>query len=87
MHEYRVGLKASAEKEFFRLPDSMAGCILAKIKAHSENPRPHGCRKLTGGTNEWRIRVGDYRAIYTIDDESKKVEGTRIAHRREVYET
>jgi mRNA interferase RelE/StbE len=84
--EYRVALKSSAEKEFFRLPDDIAARILPRIKALALDPRPHGCKKLRGGTDEWRIRVGDYRAIYTIDDELMKVDVTRIAHRREVYE-
>ncbi|MGB8261391.1 MAG: type II toxin-antitoxin system RelE/ParE family toxin [Terracidiphilus sp.] len=86
MPEYRVALKSSAEKEFFRLPEQVAARILQKIKALAEDHRPHGSKKLRGGTDEWRIRIGDYRAIYTIDDEARKVEVTRIAHRREAYE-
>jgi mRNA interferase RelE/StbE len=50
------------------------------------NPRPKGCKKLKGGENEWRIRVGNYRIIYMIDDSAGAVDVTRIAHRREVYE-
>jgi mRNA interferase RelE/StbE len=45
-----------------------------------------GCKKLKGGDREWRIRVGDYRAVYTIDDTKSLVEVTRIRHRSEVYE-
>ena len=86
MPEYRVAFKSSAEKEFFRLPDDTAARILPRIKAFATDPRPHGTKKLRGGANEWRIRVGDYRVIYTIDDEVKHVKVTRIAHRREVYE-
>jgi mRNA interferase RelE/StbE len=84
--EYRVAFKSSAEKEFFRLPDEISARILSRIKALAADPRPHGTKKLRGGTTEWRIRVGDYRVIYTIDDEVKHVKVTRIAHRREVYE-
>ena len=86
MPEYRVTLKSSAEKEFFRLPDDITARILPRIKALAIDPRPHGSKKLRGGTDEWRIRVGDYRMIYAIDDEEKIVKVTRIAHRREVYE-
>ena len=86
MPEYRVALKSSAEKEFFRFPDHVSTRILPRIKALAADPRPHGCKKLSGGKDEWRIRIGDYRVIYTVDDELKKVEVTRIAHRREVYE-
>jgi mRNA interferase RelE/StbE len=84
--EYRVALKSSAEKEFFRLPEHISFRILPKIKALATDPRPHGCKKLRGGRDEWRIRIGDYRVIYIIDDVAGKVEVTRIAHRREAYE-
>lgn len=85
MPEFRIAFKTSAEKEFFRLPDSIANRIFPRIKALAADPRPPGCKKLSGGRDEWRIRVGDYRVIYTIDDEIKIVRVTRIAHRREVY--
>jgi mRNA-degrading endonuclease RelE of RelBE toxin-antitoxin system len=48
--------------------------------------RPPGCKKLKGGDNEWRIRVGDYRIVYEIDDRARTVDVTRIAHRREAYD-
>ena len=86
MPEYRVALKSSAEKEFFRLPAPVSDRIFPKIKALATDPRPHGSKKLVGGGNLWRIRIGDYRVIYSIDDETRKVEVTRIAHRREVYQ-
>ena len=85
MPEYRVTLKSSAEKEFFRLPDTVSARIILKIKALGIDPRPHGSKKLRGGKDEWRIRISDYRVIYAIDDEEKKVKVTRIAHRREAY--
>jgi mRNA interferase RelE/StbE len=83
--EYRVTLKSSAEKEFFLLPEPISVRIFPKIKALSTDPRPRGCIKLSGGRDEWRIRVGEYRVIYAINDEEKRVKVTRIAHRREVY--
>ncbi len=48
--------------------------------------RPSGCKKLRGYKDLWRIRVGDYRVVYIIDDPGKIVSVTRIAHRRDVYE-
>ena len=86
MPEYRVVLKSSAEKELFRLSNPVSDRIFPKIKALGTDLRPNGCKKLIGGRNLWRIRIGDYRVIYAIDDQSKKVEVTRIAHRREVYQ-
>jgi mRNA interferase RelE/StbE len=52
----------------------------------ADNPRPPGCKKLKGGDKEWRIRVGDCRVVYTIDDAKSLVEVTRIRHRSEVYQ-
>jgi len=45
-----------------------------------------GCKKLHGARNQWRIRVGHYRIVYTVNDTAKAVDVTRIAHRREVYD-
>jgi mRNA interferase RelE/StbE len=59
---------------------------VAKIDGLAANPRPSGCRKLRAYKHLWRIRVGDYRVVYIIDDERKMVSVTRIAHRRDVYE-
>jgi mRNA interferase RelE/StbE len=57
-----------------------------KIEGLAANPRPSGCRKLRGYKDLWRIRIGDYRVVYIIDDDRKTVSVTRIAHRRDVYE-
>jgi mRNA interferase RelE/StbE len=57
-----------------------------KIEGLAANPRPSGCRKLRGYKDLWRIRIGDYRVVYIIDDDTKMVSLTRIAHRRDVYE-
>ncbi len=82
---YKVALAASAEKELLALPAKMIARIMPRLEALAASPRPSGCRKLTGGDNEWRIRIGDYRVIYEIDDTAKTIDVTRIAHRREVY--
>lgn len=58
---------------------------MPRLEALAATPRPPGCKRLKGGDKEWRIRVGDYRAVYEIDDAAKTVVVTRIAHRREVY--
>ena len=56
-----------------------------KIKALAIDPRPAGCRKLQGAENLWRIRVGDYRVIYTVLDQELIVEIVTIRHRRDAY--
>ena len=86
MSSYRVALASSAEKELDRLPKKVIGRIIPRLEQLASAPRPPGCKKLKGGDKEWRIRVGDYRIVYEIDDTARTVDVTRIAHRREVYE-
>ncbi len=61
--------------------------MLAKIRGLAANPRSPGCKKLRSYKNLWRIRVGDYRVLYTVDDASKTVDITRIAYRKDGYES
>ncbi|MGQ9647331.1 MAG: type II toxin-antitoxin system RelE family toxin [Thermodesulfobacteriota bacterium] len=68
-----------------RLPGSIFHRIIPQIKTLAENPRPSGCRKITGSKNDWRIRIGDYRLIYEVDERAKAVRIMRVRHRREVY--
>jgi mRNA interferase RelE/StbE len=83
---YRVALTSSAERELKKLASNLVARIVPRLENLASNPRPAGCRKLQGGDREWRIRVGDYRVVYTIDDRRALVEVVRIRHRREVYE-
>ena len=85
MARYRLSLTESAAKELNRLPASAVVRITGRIEKLADVPRPSGCKKLKGGVNEWRIRIGDYRVIYTIEDKTKTVDVTRIAHCKEVY--
>lgn len=86
MTEYLVTFAASARKEFKDLPAEAIGRLLPKIRDLSGNPRPIGCKKLHGFKDRWRIRAGNYRVVYAIDDGGKVVDITRIAHCKEVYE-
>ena len=86
MAKYAVEMKPSAEKELDRLSGNLNARIFSRLESLAFDPRPPGCKKLKGGDNEWRIRIGDYRAVYTIDDRKLVVEVTRIRHRSEVYE-
>jgi mRNA interferase RelE/StbE len=83
---YRVALTASAAKELKKLPSQLVARIVPRLESLAANPRPPGCKKMQGGDREWRIRLGDYRAVYTIDDAKLLVEVTRIRHRSGVYE-
>ena len=86
MDRYSLEIKQSAQKELDALDDSVFRRIDRKILALADNPRPPGCKKLRGYKDQWRVRVGDWRVVYLIDDEAKLVTITRVAHRREVYE-
>jgi len=85
--KYTLEIKPSAGKELDALDDALFARIDRKILVLAENPRPPGCKKLRGYKDHWRIRVGDWRVLYVIDDAGKRVSITRVAHRREVYES
>ena len=86
MVKYSLEIKQSAQKELDALGDVLFGKIDKRILALVSNPRPTGCKKLKGYKDQWRIRIGDYRVIYIIDDTTKIVTVTHVAHRREVYD-
>ncbi|MSR64426.1 MAG: type II toxin-antitoxin system RelE/ParE family toxin [Verrucomicrobiae bacterium] len=85
MAEHRVTFSRSARKELEKLDSALVERIFAKIEALTEEPRPSGCKKLKGGQNLWRIRVGDYRVVYSVDDRARLVDISAVRHRREVY--
>jgi mRNA interferase RelE/StbE len=82
---YEVYLERAAENDLKRLPATTFHRIIHQIRTLAENPRPSGCRKLTGSKNEWRIRIGDYRVLYEIDEKTRAVRIMPVRHRREVY--
>lgn len=82
---YEVQLERAAERDLRRLSAEDFTRIIAHMKALGGNPRPLGCRKITGSRNDWRIRVGDYRIIYEINDNAMLVRVLRVRHRRDVY--
>ena len=86
MVKYSLEIKQSAQKELDALDDVVFTRIDRRILALADNPRPAGCKKLRGYKDLWRLRVGDWRVLYIVEDVAKLVTVTRIAHRREVYE-
>jgi len=84
--KYSIELKQSARKELDALEETEFTPIDRKILALADNPRPAGCKKLKGYKDQWRIRAGNWRVLYIVDDAARVVTVTRIAHRREVYE-
>jgi mRNA interferase RelE/StbE len=83
---YSISINPSALKELGKLPKVIAKKAEKAIDALSEEPRPIGVKKLKG-TDEhlYRIRIGDYRIIYSIEDEIKIVDVLKVGHRKEIY--
>ncbi len=83
---YAVLLERRADRELRRLPDTALRRVNSTLEALSSRPIPRGAVKLRGEQSEgWRVRVGDYRILYTIDDSRRVVTVYRIGHRRDVY--
>lgn len=82
---YRVELTRSAARDVLALDDNTFPRVRKAIDALEENPRPSGARKLRGQEHAWRLRVGDYRALYVVDEQRLTITVYRIKHRREVY--
>jgi mRNA interferase RelE/StbE len=81
---YNIQILRRAQKELGQLPKQEYERIRGAVKNLSQDPRPQGCKRLTGREG-WRIRVGDYRIIYEIDDSQNKLTVLHIGHRRDVY--
>jgi len=82
--KYTVLLLRQAQKELAQLPGGTYERVRDVIRTLGDEPRPIGCLKLTGREG-WRIRLGDYRVIYEIDDQQRRVTVLHIGHRRDVY--
>jgi mRNA interferase RelE/StbE len=81
---YAVKLKKSTEKELDRIPAKTRDRIIAQILSLKENPRPFGYKKLAG--YDWyRIRSGDYRMLYVVDDGKKTIEVLSVGNRKDIY--
>lgn len=82
---YRLLLTARARKDLDRLRGVEWDRVREALFALRENPRPPGCKKLQGGRFTYRIRVGDYRAVYDINDDAQSLTILRVRHRRDAY--
>jgi len=83
---YKVIIKKDALKELKLLPRIVVADIAKSIEQLSDNPRPSGCKKLKGSKEDlWRIRIGNYRVIYVIEDIVRIVNIRKIGHRKDVY--
>lgn len=90
---YKIVITEPATKELKRIPNKMQDRIFEKIQGLAEEPKPHGHKKLknfdmpsSDQNDYYRIRVGDYRVIYTVENERITILVLKIAHRKDVYE-
>ena len=81
---YTIDILRSAQKSLSRINRQDQERIIAAIEDLAEEPRPSGCKKLTG-RSAWRIRIGNYRVIYEIQDDRLVITVLNIGHRREIY--
>lgn len=82
---YTVYLERRAEKDLQKLPYQILPRVRKALFGLKTSPRSSGAHKLAGSHHDWRIRVGDYRILYEIDDGSHTVKVYRIKHRKEAY--
>ena len=85
MPEYAVTFARSARRELEALEPRYVARVLARIEALARQARPAGAKQLQGAERLWRMRVGDYRVVYDIDDRRRVVDIVRVRHRRDVY--
>jgi mRNA interferase RelE/StbE len=81
---YELRIKPSAVKELETLPRKDRPKIVQKIRALAAEPRPHGSEKLST-EEKYRVRQGDYRVVYSVDDDDRVVLVVKAGHRKEVY--
>ena len=84
MAGYSLFFKESVQKDFKAIPKKDTVKILKRIELLAENPRPMGCEKLTG-QERYRIRQGNYRIVYSIQDKELTIWIVKVGHRRDVY--
>lgn len=85
MAEFSITFARSARKDLERLAPEIADRILDKLEGLAVNPRPPAASKLKGNQGLWRLRVGDYRVVYSLNDERQSVDVSHVRHRREIY--
>lgn len=82
---YKVLLESRAEKDLNKLENDIRARVVARLLLLKNNPRPQGTKKLEGSKSAWRIRIGDWRAVYEINDKTREVKVYRVKHRSEGY--
>lgn len=84
---YSIEIRPAALRQLRKIDPVARRRIQAAVEILSETPRPPGAKKLVGGQGEWRVRTGDYRIVYEIQDDVLVVLVVAIGHRREIYQS
>jgi mRNA interferase RelE/StbE len=82
---YEVIVESTAAKGLRKLPKDVIERVARELRGLGEDPRRQGSRKIVGSSDAYRIRVGDYRIVYEVEDESRRVIVMAIGHRKDVY--
>ena len=82
---YEIRVSRPVEREVRALPQQVRDRLRSAVRELAENPRPAGCEKLAGTNDRYRIRVGDYRVVYEINDDEQQILVETVRHRRDVY--
>ena len=82
---YKVYFKKSVEKDISKMTENMKRRILSRIENLSMEPRPRGVRKIKRAKDRWRIKIGNYRVVFTIDDLQKRVKVMYVRKREDAY--
>lgn len=85
MASYKIEWKQSAKRELKKIEKGIIVKIIESVQSLSQNPYPRSSKKLRGSETSYRIRVGDYRIVYTIHASVLTVEIIRVGHRKEIY--
>jgi len=83
---YRIDVAPAAQRQLRKLDPAARVRVQAAIELLAETPRPPGATKLVGGEGEWRVRTGDYRIVYEIEDSRLLVLVVAVGHRQDIYQ-
>ncbi|NEO85084.1 MAG: type II toxin-antitoxin system RelE/ParE family toxin [Spirulina sp. SIO3F2] len=83
---YQIVIQPAAQRQLKKLPRTVQQDMITVLEQLAHNPRPSGCKKLKGRPNQYRLRLRDYRIIYSIEDMMLIIRVLKAGHRRDIYE-
>ncbi|MBD1876845.1 type II toxin-antitoxin system RelE/ParE family toxin [Nodosilinea sp. FACHB-131] len=83
---YEILIQPAAQRQLKKLPLAVQKDLVVLLERLAQEPRPLGCKKLKGRQNQYRVRLGDYRIIYSIEEMALVIRVIKVGHRRDIYE-